>query len=160
ARRRRRADLPEPAAVGRGPGTVRRRGGRATGRVLAGARPLTGLARDGACAPPPCPGRIVHLVGWRSADQQKARSDHHQRSVPGRGRGPLTIYSGRMSVEANAVRTATVGGVTIAYARSGTAGGEPLLLLHGLGSDHRGIADLADRLPGADVITPDLPGFG
>jgi len=65
-----------------------------------------------------------------------------------------------MSVGANAVRTATVGGVTIAYARSGPAGGEPVLLLHGLGSDHRGIADLADRLPGADVITPDLPGFG
>jgi pimeloyl-ACP methyl ester carboxylesterase len=58
------------------------------------------------------------------------------------------------------VRTASAGGTTIAYARGGSPGGEPVLLLHGLGSDHRGIADLADRLPGADVVTPDLPGFG
>jgi pimeloyl-ACP methyl ester carboxylesterase len=58
------------------------------------------------------------------------------------------------------VRAADVGGLSIAYARTGTAGGVPVLLLHGLGSDHRGIADLAARWPGADVVTPDLPGFG
>lgn len=65
-----------------------------------------------------------------------------------------------MSTEVISVRTATTGGLRIAYARSGSAGAGPLLLLHGLGSDHAGIADLAGRLTGADVITPDLPGFG
>lgn len=65
-----------------------------------------------------------------------------------------------MSVQASRVQTAVAGGVTIAYARDGTTGGEPVLLLHGLGSDHHGIADLAARWPGADVVTPDLPGFG
>ncbi len=65
-----------------------------------------------------------------------------------------------MSTEVASVLTANAGGLRIAYSRSGPAGAEPLLLLHGLGSDHLGIADLAARLTGADVITPDLPGFG
>ena len=35
-----------------------------------------------------------------------------------------------------------------------------VLLLHGLGGDHRGLRELADALDGVDVVVPDLPGYG
>jgi pimeloyl-ACP methyl ester carboxylesterase len=38
--------------------------------------------------------------------------------------------------------------------------GVTVLLLHGLGGDHRGLRELADALDGVDVVVPDLPGYG
>lgn len=35
-----------------------------------------------------------------------------------------------------------------------------VLLLHGLGGDHRGLRELADALGDVDVVVPDLPGYG
>lgn len=35
-----------------------------------------------------------------------------------------------------------------------------VVLLHGLGSDHSGLAELAERVTGRSVVVPDLPGFG
>src|SRR5262245_56401207 len=58
------------------------------------------------------------------------------------------------------LRTYTVAGRRLAVRRTGTPGGPPVLLLHGLGSDHRGLSDLAAAWPRADVYSPDLPGFG
>jgi len=58
------------------------------------------------------------------------------------------------------LRTYAVAGRRLAVHRTGTPGGPPVLLLHGLGSDHRGLADLAAAWPHADVYSPDLPGFG
>jgi pimeloyl-ACP methyl ester carboxylesterase len=37
---------------------------------------------------------------------------------------------------------------------------ETVLLLHGLGGDHVGLAELAELLDEYDVVVPDLPGFG
>lgn len=37
---------------------------------------------------------------------------------------------------------------------------ETVLCLHGLGGDHRGLAELADALPDVNVVLPDLPGYG
>jgi pimeloyl-ACP methyl ester carboxylesterase len=37
---------------------------------------------------------------------------------------------------------------------------DPVLVLHGLGGDHQGLAELAAALMGASVIIPDLPGYG
>ena len=37
---------------------------------------------------------------------------------------------------------------------------ETVLCLHGLGGDHRGLAELADALPGVNIVIPDLPGYG
>lgn len=37
---------------------------------------------------------------------------------------------------------------------------ETVLCLHGLGGDHRGLADVAAALPGFNVVVPDLPGYG
>jgi pimeloyl-ACP methyl ester carboxylesterase len=36
----------------------------------------------------------------------------------------------------------------------------PVLLLHGMGADHRGLLPLTRHWPGVEVIAPDLPGFG
>ena len=41
-----------------------------------------------------------------------------------------------------------------------TADRGTVLLLHGLGGDHRGLKELADALDGVDVVVPDLPGYG
>ena len=41
-----------------------------------------------------------------------------------------------------------------------TSGRLTVLLLHGLGGDHRGLKELADALDGVDVVVPDLPGYG
>jgi len=35
-----------------------------------------------------------------------------------------------------------------------------VLCLHGLGGDHRGLAEFAAALPGVNVVIPDLPGYG
>lgn len=37
---------------------------------------------------------------------------------------------------------------------------EPLVLLHGLASDHEGLTDVAAALGDADLVVPDLPGCG
>lgn len=58
------------------------------------------------------------------------------------------------------VGTATVRGTTVRYWRSERPGAETVLLLHGLGGDRRGLAGLAARLPGVNVVLPDLPGYG
>lgn len=56
----------------------------------------------------------------------------------------------------------TIDGAHVTYWRSRPPGtGSPtVLLLHGLGADHVGLLPLAGGWPGADVIAPDLPGFG
>jgi pimeloyl-ACP methyl ester carboxylesterase len=58
------------------------------------------------------------------------------------------------------LETATILGRRVAYWRSGTPTPNVLVLLHGLGSDHTGLLDLAAGLPGWRVVAPDLPGFG
>lgn len=35
-----------------------------------------------------------------------------------------------------------------------------VLYLHGLGGDHRGLAELAEAMPGVNLVLPDLPGYG
>ena len=42
----------------------------------------------------------------------------------------------------------------------GDSGGEPLILVHGFRGDHHGLEGIAERVQGARVIVPDLPGFG
>lgn len=42
----------------------------------------------------------------------------------------------------------------------GEPAGEPLVLVHGFRGDHHGLQGIAERLRGARVIVPDLPGFG
>jgi pimeloyl-ACP methyl ester carboxylesterase len=37
---------------------------------------------------------------------------------------------------------------------------EVLVLLHGIGSDHSGLSELAAQVTGRTVVVPDLPGFG
>jgi pimeloyl-ACP methyl ester carboxylesterase len=56
--------------------------------------------------------------------------------------------------------TAIVAGAAVRYWR--TPGGDRgvLVLLHGLGSDHGGLSELAGRVAGRTVVVPDLPGFG
>jgi pimeloyl-ACP methyl ester carboxylesterase len=58
------------------------------------------------------------------------------------------------------LHTTTIAGNRLTYWRSGPRTGRPLVLLHGLGSDHTGLFDLAAGLPGLDLVVPDLPGFG
>lgn len=48
--------------------------------------------------------------------------------------------------------------MTIAYERRGT--GQPLLLVHGLGSSRAAWTPLLDLLPNRELILPDLPGHG
>jgi len=55
-------------------------------------------------------------------------------------------------------RTASVDGFRLAYERSGT--GTPVVLLHGWPSDRTEYREVAALLPGADVVLPDLRGFG
>jgi pimeloyl-ACP methyl ester carboxylesterase len=54
----------------------------------------------------------------------------------------------------------TVRGGSLHYWRTGTDGAETVVMLHGLGGNHRGLAELAAELPGCDVVVPDLPGYG
>lgn len=57
-------------------------------------------------------------------------------------------------------RTITVDGIELTFWLYGAPRGQPLVMLHGLGSDHTGLLDVAARLPGMRLIVPDLPGFG
>jgi pimeloyl-ACP methyl ester carboxylesterase len=54
----------------------------------------------------------------------------------------------------------TVRGSTLRYWRLDRGVPETVLCLHGLGGDHRGLAELADALPDVNVVLPDLPGYG
>lgn len=58
--------------------------------------------------------------------------------------------------------TGTVGmrGTTVRYWRIDRGSAETVLFLHGLGGDHRGLAELADAVPGVNLVLPDLPGYG
>jgi pimeloyl-ACP methyl ester carboxylesterase len=56
--------------------------------------------------------------------------------------------------------SATIDARPLAYWRAGPTQAPALVMLHGLGSDHTGLLDLAARLTGRQVIVPDLPGFG
>ena len=57
------------------------------------------------------------------------------------------------------VRSAPVDGFSLAYDRHGS--GDPVVLLHGWPGDRGDWRDVAPLLtPGADVIVPDLRGFG
>jgi pimeloyl-ACP methyl ester carboxylesterase len=51
-------------------------------------------------------------------------------------------------------------GTDIRYWRIDNGARETVLVLHGLGGDHRGLSDVAAALPGVDVVVPDLPGYG
>jgi pimeloyl-ACP methyl ester carboxylesterase len=53
-----------------------------------------------------------------------------------------------------------VRGGTLRYWRVDRGSRDTVLCLHGLGGDHRGLAELADALPGVNVVLPDLPGYG
>ncbi|WP_327000025.1 alpha/beta hydrolase [Dactylosporangium sp. NBC_01737] len=55
-------------------------------------------------------------------------------------------------------RTAAVDGFRLAYDRTGA--GPPVVLLHGWPGDRSDYRDVAALLPGADVVAPDLRGFG
>ena len=55
--------------------------------------------------------------------------------------------------------TAVRGG-RLAYWRIDRNAAETVVMLHGMGGDHRGLAELADALSSANVIVPDLPGYG
>jgi pimeloyl-ACP methyl ester carboxylesterase len=60
--------------------------------------------------------------------------------------------------------SAIVAGAAVRYWVAGAA--DPpgdrrvLLILHGVGSDHSGLSELAARVTGRTVVVPDLPGFG
>jgi pimeloyl-ACP methyl ester carboxylesterase len=43
---------------------------------------------------------------------------------------------------------------------AGDSTADPVLLLHGLGGDHRGLAEFAGAIGGARIVVPDLPGYG
>jgi pimeloyl-ACP methyl ester carboxylesterase len=54
-----------------------------------------------------------------------------------------------------------VAGAAVRYWRtSRDDDGGVLVLLHGLGSDHSGLSEVAGRITGRTVVVPDLPGFG
>jgi pimeloyl-ACP methyl ester carboxylesterase len=56
--------------------------------------------------------------------------------------------------------TAIVAGSAVRYWRMPGSDREVLVLLHGLGSDHGGLSEVAGRVAGRNVVVPDLPGFG
>jgi pimeloyl-ACP methyl ester carboxylesterase len=56
--------------------------------------------------------------------------------------------------------TAIVAGSAVRYWRTPGSETGVLVLLHGLGSDHGGLSELAGRVAGRTVVAPDLPGFG
>jgi pimeloyl-ACP methyl ester carboxylesterase len=56
--------------------------------------------------------------------------------------------------------TVAIGASPLVYWRRGLPQADTLVMLHGLGSDHTGLLDVAARLAGKQVIVPDLPAFG
>jgi len=48
----------------------------------------------------------------------------------------------------------------VAYWEGGDPQGRPVLLIHGLGGDHRGLLDCISPLSRYRLIVPDLPGYG
>jgi pimeloyl-ACP methyl ester carboxylesterase len=61
------------------------------------------------------------------------------------------------SVTAASITTA--GGV-VRYRRIERGAPATVLMLHGLGGDHRGLLEMAEALPDVNVVLPDLPGYG
>jgi pimeloyl-ACP methyl ester carboxylesterase len=59
-----------------------------------------------------------------------------------------------------ALGSAVIDARPLVYWQCGLPQAPALVMLHGLGSDHTGLLDLAARLAGRRVIVPDLPGFG
>ncbi|HEY4018615.1 MAG TPA: alpha/beta hydrolase [Pseudonocardiaceae bacterium] len=53
-----------------------------------------------------------------------------------------------------------VNGSRISYWHNTTGSRDTALLLHGLGGDHRGLAEVAAGLTDVDVVIPDVPGYG
>ena len=51
-------------------------------------------------------------------------------------------------------------GAHVRYRRTGEGRPDCLVLLHGLGADHRGLLRMAGAIHGFDVVALDLPGFG
>jgi pimeloyl-ACP methyl ester carboxylesterase len=51
-------------------------------------------------------------------------------------------------------------GVRMRYRRTGEDRPDCLVLLHGLGADHRGLLRMAGAIHGFDIVALDLPGFG
>ncbi len=58
------------------------------------------------------------------------------------------------------MHTAVIEASPLVYWQRGPSRARTLVMLHGLGSDHRGLMDLAVRLREVQVVLPDLPGFG
>jgi pimeloyl-ACP methyl ester carboxylesterase len=58
------------------------------------------------------------------------------------------------------VGSIAVRGSDVRYWRLDRGATDTVLCLHGLGGDHRGLAELADALPGVNIVLPDLPGYG
>jgi pimeloyl-ACP methyl ester carboxylesterase len=56
--------------------------------------------------------------------------------------------------------TAVVAGAAVRYWRTTRSDDGVLVLLHGLGSDHSGLSEVAGRVAGRTIVMPDLPGFG
>ena len=56
--------------------------------------------------------------------------------------------------------SAILAGAAVRYWTTGPGPQGTLILLHGLGSDHSGLSELAGRVTAASVAVPDLPGFG
>src|SRR4051794_24497392 len=57
-------------------------------------------------------------------------------------------------------RSRPVDGFQLAYDRTGTRGGPPVVLLHGWPGDRHDWREVVPRLAHADVLVPDLRGFG
>jgi pimeloyl-ACP methyl ester carboxylesterase len=56
--------------------------------------------------------------------------------------------------------SAVIAGAAVRYWLMEQDGPGVLVLLHGLGSDHNGLTELAERVTARSVVIPDLPGFG
>jgi pimeloyl-ACP methyl ester carboxylesterase len=59
-----------------------------------------------------------------------------------------------------ALGSVAVMGARVRYRRTGGDHPECLVLLHGLGADHRGLMAMARGIRGFDIVALDLPGFG
>ncbi len=59
-----------------------------------------------------------------------------------------------------ALKSAIVMGARVQYRHIGTDNPDCLILLHGLGGDHRRLMKMAGGICGVDIVALDLPGFG